>query len=188
MYQDPLFTALSAQRRNGLILCKSYHAEFAGPGAAVGRPCDFDCQEAIAIGAKWQLVSVQSFEEQQTAYRRRIQWMYWLKKIAELPQPTKRAEVLLQSFDAFFDPLAIAALPPEVLAMLVGVFPQTMQAVHRQHYDGLGIEIPPPDETSQFWSYVQFPHLSAPDKRPVKFAKRVATHFFCDPRASLIAL
>lgn len=188
MYQDSPFTALSAQRRNGLILCKSHHAEFAGPGAAVGRPCDFDCQEAIAIGTKWQLVALDSEDEQQTAYRRRIQWMYWLKKIAEKPNATQRAEALLLSFDAFFEPQAIAALPPDVLAKLVGVFPQTMGHVHRQHYEGLGLEIPQPGQTSQFWSYVQFPHLVAPERRPVKFAKKVATHFFSDPRATLIAL
>lgn len=27
---------VNSRRRNGLILCKAFHAEFAGPGAAVG--------------------------------------------------------------------------------------------------------------------------------------------------------
>ncbi len=188
MYQESPFTALSAQRRNGLILCKTYHAEFAGPGAAVGRPCDFDCQQAIAIGNKWELVTLESAEDQQAAYRRRIQWMYWLKKVTEKARPTGRAEALLSSFDAFFEPKAVASLPLEVLAKLVGVFPQTMAVVHRQHYDALGIQIPEEIQGSEYWSYVQFAHLAAPEPQPLPLTPKVIPHFFQGSRSSLIAL
>lgn len=187
MYQDSPFTAVSAQRRNGLILCKAYHAEFAGPGAAVGRPCDFDCEFAIALGKKWQLVDVTTAEEAQNAYSRRIQWMYWLKKIAEQKQPAQRAEVLLSSFDAFFDPEAIAALPQGVLARLVGVFEGTMAQVHRQHYDALGIAVPAVAEPSQHWHYVQLPHILAPEDSPLSTAPPLpAKRSFPKGRNSLI--
>lgn len=162
VYQESSFTAVSAKRRNGLILCKAYHAEFAGPGAAVGRPCDYDCQSAIALGRKLSLVTVTPGEEEQDAYRRRIQWMYWLKKITEQPPPRQRAEALLSSFDAFFEPAAIASLPPQVLAQLVGVFPCTMVEVHRQHYAALGVDIPDQFAPNDHWHYVELPQLSPP--------------------------
>lgn len=166
MQKESPFTAVSAQRRNGLILCKAYHAEFAGPGAAIGRPCDFDCEFAIALGKKWKLVNVSTEEEAQNAYRRRIQWMYWLKKLTEQKQPLQRAEALLSSFDAFFDAEAIASLPPFVLARLVGVFEGTMVQAHRQHYEALGIEVPGVAEPNRYWHYVELPHTLAPAQPP----------------------
>lgn len=139
MYQDLPFTAVSAHRRTGLILCKPFHAEFAGPGAAVGRPNDFDCHTAIAIGVRSALVELVTLEERQDAYRRRIQWMYWLRKLMDHRDPYQRAESLLASFDAFFEPETVATLPFEVLAALSGVFPQTMERVKARHYLALGI-------------------------------------------------
>lgn len=164
VYQESPFTAVSAQRRNGLILCKANHAEFAGPGAAVGRSGDLDCHSAIALGKKWELVELGTAEETQNAYRRRIQWMYWLKKITEQKLPHGRAEALLSSFDAFFDPEAIASLPPATLAQLVGVFDGTMVQVHRHHYEALGISVPAQALPNQYWHYVELPqtHWPAP--------------------------
>lgn len=165
MYQESSFTAVSAKRRNGLILGKAYHAEFAGPGAAVGRPCDYDCQYAIALGKKLTLVEITTEEEGQDAYRRRIQWMYWLKKITERSSPRQRAEALLSSFDAFFEPAAIASLPIEVLAQLVGVFGETMAEVHRLHYGVLGLAIPREALPNQHWNYIELPQLQPPSGR-----------------------
>lgn len=41
---------VDSRRRNGLILIKRFHAEFAGPGAAVGGAVDVDSVEAIPVG------------------------------------------------------------------------------------------------------------------------------------------
>jgi hypothetical protein len=41
---------VDSRRRNGLILIKPFHAEFAGPGAAVGGAFDVDSQQAIPVG------------------------------------------------------------------------------------------------------------------------------------------
>jgi hypothetical protein len=58
---------VSPHRRNGLILFKRYHAEFAGPGAAVGGLIDRDCQRVLPIG-NLSLISPESSEERQRAY------------------------------------------------------------------------------------------------------------------------
>ena len=62
------------RRRNGLILYKRYHAEFAGPGAAVGSLYDRDCELALPVG-HLSLLSPESHEERQKAYLIRRQWI-----------------------------------------------------------------------------------------------------------------
>jgi hypothetical protein len=125
--------AVSEQKKCGLILCKAYHADFAGPGAAVGSPVEQGYNVVIAIGAP-ELVAVETFEERHKAYGRRIQWMRWLERITNYPDPNIRVEKLLAGFEAFFSRQVVLELPDEVLALLVGVLPQTVHAVRLQQY------------------------------------------------------
>jgi len=37
--------AIAPESKGGLILCKRYHAELVGPGAAVGGLLDIDCSD-----------------------------------------------------------------------------------------------------------------------------------------------
>ncbi|WP_143162020.1 hypothetical protein [Phormidesmis priestleyi] len=87
----------------------------------------------IAIGSP-QLIPIKSIDERRRAYGRRIQWGRWLQKIIETPEPTLRAERLLAGFEEFFGRQVVVSLPSEVLAMLVGVFPGTIDAVRAQHW------------------------------------------------------
>ncbi|MFB2924234.1 MULTISPECIES: hypothetical protein [Aerosakkonema] len=121
---------VNRNKRNGLILYKSYHAEFAGPGSAVGGTFDNDCQRAIPVG-NFSLVVPDSYEARQTAYKTRRQWIMLTKQLADKPDPLERAEKLLLQFEAFFDAEMVAQLPDDVLGSLVGVLPQTM-ALARQ--------------------------------------------------------
>lgn len=147
MYQDNAAPSIiSPHRRNGLILCRDYHAEFIGPGAVVGRMEDDGCKSIIAIG-NLELLPADSTQAIQDAYRRRIQWSYWLNKITHSHTPDARASELLASFDAFFEPEVVSTLPVDLLAMLIGVLPRTMAAVRQRHYrsldnlgDGPGLE------------------------------------------------
>ena len=41
---------VNPRRKNGLIVYKTYHAEFAGPGAIVGGQFDLDATKIIAVG------------------------------------------------------------------------------------------------------------------------------------------
>ncbi|NJK53224.1 MAG: hypothetical protein HC936_11215 [Leptolyngbyaceae cyanobacterium SU_3_3] len=89
--------AISEQKKSGLILCKEFHAEFAGPGAAVGSLAEQNYQAVIAIGSP-ELLAVSTLEDRRRAYGRRIQWGRWLHKIVEHPDPSLRAERLLAGF------------------------------------------------------------------------------------------
>ncbi|MBD2329421.1 hypothetical protein [Alkalinema sp. FACHB-956] len=119
------------QKRSGLILCKEFHAEFAGPGAAVACASEQPYQAVIAIGAP-SLVPVQDWESRRKAYGLRIQWERWLHKIADHPDPTSRVERLFAGLEGFFGRQVVMSLPTEVLSLLVGVLPSTVETVRRR--------------------------------------------------------
>lgn len=132
--QDTLF-AISEHKKSGLILCKQYHAEFAGPGAAVNCGVEPAYRAVIAIGSP-ELISTTTFEDRRRAYGRRIQWGRWLQKIVEHPDPQMRSEKLLAGFEEFFGRQVVVGLPSEVLALLAGVFPGTIEQVRSHHWRG----------------------------------------------------
>ena len=117
---------VNSRRRNGLILYKRYHAEFAGPGAAVGGFIDRDCKLALPLG-NFSLIRPESPEERQRAYALRRQWIRLTKQITDNPVPVKRAQQILTQFEYYFDTETIAQLPDEALALLVGVLPHTIR-------------------------------------------------------------
>lgn len=124
--------AVSERKRSGLIICKPHHAEFAGPGAAVGTLIDQECLAIIAIGSP-EIVEVSSHEERQRAYGRRIQWIRWLQKITDHSEPLQRVEKLFSGLEAFFGTKVLHSLSDDVLALLAGVLPQTIQIVRSQY-------------------------------------------------------
>lgn len=126
---------VNSRRRNGLILYKNFHAEFAGPGAAVGSIYDRDCTLALPVG-NLSLLTPESHEERQKAYLIRRQWIRLLKQITEKPVPQQRVQKILEQFEQYFDAETVAQLPDEAFALLVGVLPQTVSAVRRS-YRGL---------------------------------------------------
>lgn len=117
---------ISPCRRNGLILYKPYHAEFAGPGAAVGGLIDQDCQQMLPVG-NLSLFSPKSANERQRAYLIRRQWVRLTIEITDNPVPSQRAQKILNQFQGFFEAEIIAQLPDVALALLVGVLPQTVK-------------------------------------------------------------
>ena len=130
--KDTLF-AISERKKSGLILCKQYHAEFAGPGAAVSCIVEPAYRAVIAIGSP-ELISTSTFEDRRRAYGRRIQWGRWLQKIVEHSDPMVRSEKLLAGFEEFFGRQVVIGLPSEVLALLAGVFPGTIEQVRSHHW------------------------------------------------------
>lgn len=112
---------VSPRGRNGLILFKRYHAEFAGPGAAVGGLIDRDCQQVLPIG-NLSLISPESSEERQRAYLIRRQWVRLTIEIIDKLTPLQRAQRILN-----LESEQRAQLPDEALALLVGVLPETIR-------------------------------------------------------------
>lgn len=119
---------VNPRRKNGLIIYKTYHAEFAGPGAIVGGQFDLDVSELLAVG-NLSLVTPSNSQTRKQAYKMRRQWVRLTKQIIDNPQPTERAQVILNQFEHWFDVATVADLPDEAFALLVGVLPQTIRKV-----------------------------------------------------------
>ncbi|MUH00435.1 hypothetical protein F7734_52465 [Scytonema sp. UIC 10036] len=126
---------VNSRRRNGLILFKHFHAEFAGPGAAVGGDYDRDCVGALPIG-NLSLLTPETHDERQKAYLIRRQWIRLIKQITENPVPQQRVQKVLDQFEQYFPPEIVAQLPDEAFAFLVGVLPQTVRISRLLGSDG----------------------------------------------------
>ena len=117
---------VNPKRKNGLILYKRYHAEFAGPGAIVGGLFDTDVEEVIPVGNIC-AIAPQTSQERISGYLIRRQWVRLIKQITDNPSPQERAQLILNQFENWFDAQTAEQLPDEAFAALVGVLPQTIR-------------------------------------------------------------
>jgi hypothetical protein len=117
---------VNSRRRNGIVVYKKFHAEFAGPGAAVGGALDTDCSRITALG-NLSLVEPKSYEDQQKAIRIRLQWVRLTQNFTDKPIPLERAQMILEQFKTYFDQNIVDSVPDEAFSMMVGVFPRTVR-------------------------------------------------------------
>lgn len=128
LLRDRVTLVVNPRRKNGLIIYKQYHAEFAGPGAVVGGQFDLDAIQVISVG-NLSLVHPQTSEERIQAYKMRRQWVRLTKQITDNPVAIERAQVILNQFEHWFDVETAAKLPDEAFALMVGVLPETIKKV-----------------------------------------------------------
>jgi hypothetical protein len=121
---------IDGSRRNGLIIYKRYHAEFAGPGAAVGGFFDVGVRRVLAVG-DLSLTSPDNYEERQKAYLIRRHWIRLTEQLTENPVPLQRAQMLITQFEHYFDPETVSQIPDEALSLLVGVLPMTIRMIRQ---------------------------------------------------------
>lgn len=126
--------AIDSSRRGGLIICKRHHAEFVGPGAAVGGACDVDCSKVIPVG-DLNLTHPESFQERQKAYKMRQGWFRFTLKAMESSVPLKRAGAILYLLEKYFGSESINPLADEAIAQLVGVLPKTVKMARQYRAD-----------------------------------------------------
>jgi hypothetical protein len=118
------------KRRNGLIIYKQFHAEFAGPGAMIGGWFDQDCQHVIPVG-KLSLLVPETYEDRKKAYLIRRQWIRLTQQFTDKSSSVQRAQMILNQFENYFDAVTIARIPDEAFALLVGVLPHTVRQARR---------------------------------------------------------
>ncbi len=128
---DKQLLVINPRRKNGLILYKPYHAEFAGPGAAIGANFDHDVLDVLPVG-KLSLSIPRTSQERINSYLIRRQWVKLAKQISDNTIAQQRAQVILNQFEHWFDLQTASVLPDETFALLVGVLPQTMKKVRTQ--------------------------------------------------------
>ena len=122
---------VNPRKRNGVILIKTYHAEFAGPGSVIGGEFDTDVVRVLAVG-NLSLLQPQSTEEKIKAYLIRRQWILLTKQIADNPTPQQRAQIILNQFETWFDASIVSQVCDEAFSLLVGVLPKTITAARRE--------------------------------------------------------
>ena len=154
------------QKKSGLILCKEFHAEFAGPGAALCSPAEQPYKAVIAIGSP-DIMMTCSDTDRSRAYGLRIQWSRWLYRIADQENPIDRVEKLLAGLEGFFGRSVVMSLPSEVLALLVGVLPQTVDQVKDDYHDG-NMLIFPCDQLKVTTLCFDYPNAFRPNDVPLK--------------------
>ncbi len=118
---------VNSRRRNGLIIYKRFHAEFAGPGAAVGSFFDLDCEGILPVGDLL-LDDPKEQDDRQKAYLIRRQWIKLTQQLTDNPAPLQRAQMILNQFENYFGAETTAQLPDEAFALLVGVLPHSIYA------------------------------------------------------------
>lgn len=124
---------VNSRRKNGLILGKKFHAEFAGPGAAIGGALDGDCEWILPVGSL-SLLPLVALPEQEKALKIRLQWMKLIiQNFGEDATAMERSFSLLDRFESYFDAATISRVPDEAWANLIGVLPQTVQAARRSY-------------------------------------------------------
>lgn len=126
---------LDGDRGGGLIICKRHYAEFAGPGSAVGGVFDIDCVRTIPVG-NVALIYPESSQQKQQAYLKRKEWLKAFQSPLMESVPLKRALLIFQLFEEYFDEQTLDSIPDDALGMLVGVLPQTIvmarQSIQKQ--------------------------------------------------------
>jgi hypothetical protein len=119
---------INPRRKNGIIIYKPYHAEFAGPGAVIGGLFDRDVVAIFPVG-KLSLIQAHDCEERKRSYLIRRQWIRLFTKILENPDPIERAQVILNQFEHWFDIETAHQVSNDAFARLIGVLPQTIAQV-----------------------------------------------------------
>jgi hypothetical protein len=154
------------QKKSGLILCKEFHAEFVGPGAALCSPVEQPYKAVIAIGSP-DIMATSNTMDRSRAYGLRIQWSRWLYRIADQDNPIDRVEKLLAGLEGFFGRSVVMSLPIEVLALLVGVLPHTVNQVKENYHDG-NMLIFPCDQLKVTTLCLDYPNAFRPNDVPLK--------------------
>ncbi len=116
----------------GLIVQKRYHADFMGPGAAVGGVFDLECTGVYPLGDV-EFSAPSSCKERQQAYLQRIGYIERIQQITQIESPLRRAVSIVSDLCHSHGVEAVENIPSKVLAQLVAVLPETIE-IAWQHY------------------------------------------------------
>ena len=75
-------------------------------------------------------------EDRQKSYLIRRQWIRLTHQFTDNKLPAKRAQMILNQFETYFDRETISQIPDEAFAKLVGVLPYTVRAARRKRARG----------------------------------------------------
>lgn len=124
--------ALAENSQAGLIIQKRYHAEFVGPGAAVGGIFDLSCTAVFTLGKVEFWVPSTAAQRSQT-YQNRIACIEKMRQIIDVQSPLRRAYLIIKQLSHWYSREEVATIPEEALGKLVAVLPETVACAWRQY-------------------------------------------------------
>lgn len=119
-----------------LILQKAFHAEFVGPGAAVGGVFDLNTTAIYPLG-NVNFLSPETGLERKQAFQQRMDYIEALQSITIEQTPFSRSNRIFTYLHEWVGQEVTQHIPDELIASLVGVFPQTIAIARQQWREAL---------------------------------------------------
>lgn len=131
--QNELCFALSPACQGGLILQKSFYADFVAPGAVIGGHLDSGCTKIYAIG-KIQFQPLITHTEKQQALQQRIQCIEKLYHVTSSFSSLHRAILMINQLCDWVGIYEATEIPSEWVAQLAGVQPKTVALAWQKYW------------------------------------------------------
>ncbi len=125
-FKSGQFLSLSPDCQGGLILLKSFYADFVGSGAVVGSSFDVNCTSVYVIGTV-EFCAPATYSERQQAFCKRMAYTQQLQEIAGEEAPLRRSCLILQQLHQWVGAEEAKKIPDELVARLAGVLPKTLE-------------------------------------------------------------
>jgi hypothetical protein len=138
--------SLPADCQGGLIILKSFYADFAGAGAAIGGEFDRHCTAVYAVGTV-RLERRTSRVEREDTLKTRITYAENLAAMTHVAVPLRRGSLIVNSLSQWLSAELAMTIPYELIGKLVGISPITVKLawqVRRQSTDEMPTMIAPP--------------------------------------------
>ncbi len=119
--------------QGGLIILKSFYADFAGAGAAIGGAFDLACTAVYVVGS----VQLQPAprEQREEALNTRIACAEMLAEIASIPVPLRRSYRIVEQLSQWLSREVAATIPAELIAKMVGVLPISVELAQQSRQE-----------------------------------------------------
>lgn len=129
-FKSGQFLCLSPECQGGLIIHKSFYADFVGPGAAVGSSFDVNCTSVYAIG-KVEFCVPATYSERQQAFQQRMAYSQQLQDIVGEEAPLHRSILMLNQLSQWVGAEEVTKIPDELVARLAGVLTKTIKVARK---------------------------------------------------------
>lgn len=144
-FKSGQFLCLSPECQGGIIIHKSFYADFVGPGAVVGSSFDVNCTSVYVIGSVKFWVPT-TYAERQQAFQKRMAYSQQLQELVGQGAPLQRCALILNQLSQWVGAKEANDIPDELVARLAGVFTKTVKMTRKTYLKTPAQTQPSPSE------------------------------------------
>lgn len=122
MFQSGQFLSITDDSPGGLILLKTFYADFAGAGSAVGGTFDIQCQFVYVAGTV-RFTVPETYAARQVAFQKRINYIKKLEQIALEPSSPHRTRLIKLQLAEWLGTEEAKKIPTDLVSKLAGLHP-----------------------------------------------------------------